>query len=288
MKEWLEQDCEGGFEMDGFEALEGAEGELEGGGIFEFGGEFGEDFGKELGIFEELECGGAGGVCEHAAEFLEDTFDADAVDLGGLLLDGEQSLGIEFEAEGGGEADGSEHTESIFAEAGEWISDGADELFLEVGLSADKIKHGLADGVEEHAVDGEVAALSVFFGGAEADGFGVSAIEVLTVAAEGGDFDLSVTFGGSGNHDNAEGGAYGNGAALAEGADDVFGEGVGGDVVVFGFFTEELVADAAAGPECMEACVAELSDDVECEFAAGIVLAGVVRGHSRDSGGFRR
>jgi hypothetical protein len=38
----------------------------------------------------------------------------------------------------------------------------------------------------------------------------------------------------------------------------------------------------------MEACVAELSDDVECEFAAGIVLAGVVRGHSRDSGGFRR
>lgn len=150
-------------------------------------------------------------------------------------------------------------------------------------MSADEIEHSLADGVEEHPVDCEVAALGVFFGGAEADRFGASAVEVLPVAAEGGDFDLSVSFGGPGDHDDAEGGSDGNGTAFAEGADDVIRESIGSDVVVFGFFTEELVADATAGPEGMEACFAELSDDVEGEFAAGIGMGRVFGGHSGDS-----
>jgi hypothetical protein len=105
--EWQQEDCECGFEVDGFEVLEGADRELEGSGVIEAGGKFREDFGEQPGDFEELKGSCSGGVREHAAEFLEDAFDADAVDLGALLLDGEQGLRVECEGECCCEADSS-------------------------------------------------------------------------------------------------------------------------------------------------------------------------------------
>lgn len=279
-----QEDCESGFEVDGFEVLEGADGELEGSGVSEVVCEFRKDFGEELRVFEELECCSAGGVCEHAAEFLEDTFDADAVNLGGLFLSGVQCFRVELEVEGSSEADGAEHAESIFVEAVQGVADGADGVLFQVGLPSDEIEDGLVEGVEEHAVDGEVTSPSIFFGGAESNRIGVSAVEILPIAAEGGDFDLSVSFGGSGDRNDAEGGPNGNGSSFAEGANDIIRESISGDVVVFGFFAEELVADAASGPEGKEACVSELSDDVEGEFAAGIGLGREFGGHSRDFG----
>ena len=48
-----------------------------------------------------------------------------------------------------------------------------------------------AIGIEEQAVDREVAALGVVLGGGERDAVGVAAVAVGGVGAEGGDFDLA-------------------------------------------------------------------------------------------------
>ena len=97
--------------------------------------------------------------------------------------------------------------------------------------------------VEEHAVDGEVAAEDVFAGvGGELDGVGAAAVGVAAVGAEGGDFGGDVVVG---DDDDAEVGADGLGAG--EELLDERGGGAGGDVEVFGGEAEEEIADAAAG-----------------------------------------
>ena len=59
LMEWQQENSECGFEVDRFEVLEGADCELEGRGVIEAGGEFRENFRKELRVFEELECSSA-------------------------------------------------------------------------------------------------------------------------------------------------------------------------------------------------------------------------------------
>ena len=62
---------------------------------------------------------------------------------------------------------------------------------LEVVLAADVVDDLLGDGIEEQAVDREVAALGVVLGGGERDAVGVAAVAVGGVGAERGDFDLA-------------------------------------------------------------------------------------------------
>jgi hypothetical protein len=105
------------------------------------------------------------------------------------------------------------------------------------------------EGVEEHTVDGEVAAEGVFTGRREDDLVGAAAVGVGAVGAEGGDLDAEVAGVGAGAEDldDAEADADGDGAA--EEALDFVGAGGGGDVEVLGDEAEEFVADAAAGEE---------------------------------------
>ena len=108
-------------------------------------------------------------------------------------------------------------------------------------------------GVEEHAVDGEVAAKDVFAGvGREADGVGAAAVGVGSVVTEGGDLSgdgvvFSVVW--FADEDYAEVGAYGEGFFVGEEVEDDVGRGAGGYVVVLGFDAEEDVAYAASGEE---------------------------------------
>ena len=60
----------------------------------------------------------------------------------------------------------------------------------EVLLAADVVDEQVVERVEEHAVDGEVAAQGVLAGGGEDDRVGVPAVAVGDVGAEGGDLDL--------------------------------------------------------------------------------------------------
>ena len=175
-------------------------------------------------------------------------------------------VGVDREIESGGEADGAEHAEFVFAKPQAGVADGADDVGFEVFLAADVVDDLFGDGVEEQAVDGEVAALGVVLGGGERDAVGVAAVAVGGVGAERGDFDLAgVAWAEHGDH--AERGADGQRAAVAEEVADLVGRGAGGDVVIFGREAEQFVADAAAGPEGFEAGGAELLRDLEGEVA---------------------
>ena len=70
------------------------------------------------------------GVDQHAADFHADAFGADGGDFGGHFLDGEERVGVDCEIERGGEADGAEHAEFVFAKPQAGVADGADDLGL--------------------------------------------------------------------------------------------------------------------------------------------------------------
>ncbi len=139
-------------------------------------------------------------------------------------------------------------------------ADGADQLLGEVFAAAYEVEDGgvvdrwdVGDlgGVEQHAVDGEVAALDVFAGiGREADGVGAAAVEIGSVVTEGGDFGcgvlaIDVVLGRIQNKDDAEVGAYLLGSR--EERDDFIGRGARGHVEIFCSEVEQEIADATTG-----------------------------------------
>ena len=78
----------------------------------------------------------------------------------------------------------------VLGEAGVRVANGAEAFLREVVAAADVVDHRAGLDVEEETVDGEVAALGVLGGvGFEADGLGMAAVVIGSIAAEGGDFD---------------------------------------------------------------------------------------------------
>ena len=112
------------------------------------------------------------------------------VTSGGHRLNGGECAWFDREVECGGEADGAEHAELVFAKPQAGVADGADQPAFEVVAAADVVDDFVGDRVEEQAVDREVAALGVVLGGGEVDAVGVAAVAVRGVGAERGDFDL--------------------------------------------------------------------------------------------------
>lgn len=155
-----------------------------------------------------------------------------------------------------GQPDCPENPEVIFAEAFIGVSNGPDDLFLEVLASADKIEQLFGDGVPKHAVDGEITTHGIFFGGCKGDFLGVASVPVVGFGPEGCDFHL---FSVEDDHYDAESGPDFEGF-LKEG-DNLFGLSVGDDVIVFGSSSEEIVSDAAAGKKGLVALLPEALDD---------------------------
>lgn len=209
--------------------------------------------------------------------------------MGGGVADSGEGLRLDLEVESGSETNGAEHAKLVFGEAEGGVADGAEDLGGEVVAAVYVVEGGGCGvaglfedgGVEEHAVDGEVAAEDVFAGvGGEADGVGAAAVGVGSVVAEGGDF------GGDGvvvvvwftDEDYAKVGAYGEGFLVGEEVEDDVGCGAGGYVEVLWFEVEEDVAYAASGEECLMACGAENLDDVVCGCVVRVLLE--VAGHA--------
>ena len=114
--------------------------------------------------------------------------------LAGLLLNGGERLLVDREIEPGGKANGAEHPQLVFGDAGQRIANGADDAALQIRLAADVVDHLLGERVEEQAVDREVAALGVVLGVGERHRVGMPAVAVGGVAAERGDVDLPGPF----------------------------------------------------------------------------------------------
>jgi hypothetical protein len=99
--------------------------------------------------------------------------------------------------------------------------------------------------IEEHAVDGEVAALGVLLGGGEDDRFGMSAIDVGPIGTEGGDLDIEWAW--SKNVDDAKGSTNSDGSTK-KGLHLLRASG-SGDIVVFGHEAQQLIANATTREE---------------------------------------
>src|SRR5208283_475181 len=131
---------------------------------------FGQDFGEEAEVEEQLEAAARAALGEDSGEFVADTLGADVGDLVGVAADGGGGCGVDLEVEAGGEADGAQHSQLVLDEAQSGVADSANDAGGEVFSSIDKVERGgswvacgvVCDGVEEHSVDGEVAAEDIF------------------------------------------------------------------------------------------------------------------------------
>ena len=115
----------------------------------------------------------------------------------------------------------------------------------------------------EKAVNGEIAALDVFFGcfGIN-DLVGMAAVRVADIGAEGGDFDFE---GVLADENDTELGA--DIEALWEELKNLLRSGVSGDVVIGGIAMEEDIADAASDEEGLMAVALKSIADGVGEFA---------------------
>src|SRR6185437_119611 len=160
---------------------------------------FGQDAGEQAKLVEQFEAAARAAFGEDTGKFVANAFSGDLGDLGGLAAN---AFDLEVEVEARGEADGAHQAELVLGVAKGGVADGADDTFLEIAAAADKVEHGgvqVAGGfelyrIEQHAVDGEVAAEDVFARvGGELHSIRTAAVGVGAVGAEGGDFGGDVS-----------------------------------------------------------------------------------------------
>jgi len=223
---------------------------------------------------EEIEAAGRIRAGENFNEFIADAFGGYDFGVGGENAEGFPGGGFDGKAELDGEADGAEEAEAVFGKAGEGIADGADLLGSEIGLALDVVEELIFEGIEKHAVDGEVAPLGIFLGGGEGDGGGAATVEVGAVDAEGGDFKNVVV---EAEADDAEGFALRIGGFGEKGLDFVGGGG-GGDIDIGIGALEEGIADATSGVDGDVTCLGKSLNDL---FGLGVTDHGLGWGDLR-------
>ena len=151
----------------------------------------GSNFGEQAEFVEKFEGTAGGAFGEQLGEFFADALGGDNTDFAGVFADGGEGCGFDGVAEARGEADGAEHAEFVFGETAGRLADGANDSGGEIVAAADEVEDFAGVVAHEQAVDGEIAALDVFFGRLGIDDLvGMAAIGVTEVGAEGGDFDF--------------------------------------------------------------------------------------------------
>jgi len=209
----------------------------------------GRDFRKQLGgkaeFVEEFEPPAGGAFGEELGELFADAFRGNDVDFARVRADSGEGFRFDNVAEARGEADGAEHAELVFGETPGRLADGADDSCGEIGTAADEVEDFAGVVAHEEAVDGEIAALDVFFGCFGIDDLiGMPAVGVAEVGAEGGDFDLQ---GILADEDDTE--LRADIEAVWEEFENFFWSGAGGDVEIGRVAMKEDVAHAAADEE---------------------------------------
>jgi hypothetical protein len=226
--------------------------------------DFRQNFGEELGVVEELEAAASGAFGEDFGQLVADALGGNLENIRDKFRDREESAALDCIAETRSKSHGANHAQLVFAEAIFGISDGANDSGAQVFLAADEIENFIRERVEHQAVDGEVAALYIFFRpGGVFNPIRMAAIGVANVAAERGDFDLG---GAIGDDDDAELRAHCE--AIGEKLLHAIGCGVGGDVVIDRLAAKQNIPDAAASKIGLMAAIAQDAADVVGELAA--------------------
>lgn len=125
---------------------------------------FREKVGDEAGFDEEVEAASSVGRGDDTGKFVTDAFGRDLSKKGGVFANGGPGVFFDFESSGGGKANGAKEAEGVFLKAFFGISDGTEDAGVEVGPSVDMVDDFSGEGILKESVDGEVAALGVFFG----------------------------------------------------------------------------------------------------------------------------
>ncbi len=154
-------------------------------------GDFREEVGQHAAGIEQFEAAPRSAFGEDSHQFLAHALHRHFEDQRVIAPHGFEGDGVDGEAEPGGEAHSAQQAQVIFAEAGVGVADGAHHSASQVGLALHKIEYASGVGIEHQTVDGEVAAQDIFARIAfEADMFGMAAVQVIVVAAEGGHLHL--------------------------------------------------------------------------------------------------
>ncbi len=203
--------------------------------------DLGQEAGDEARIDEEVEAPGALRGHEDAGKFIADAFRGNLSEKISMRDDGSPRFLLDLKAGDHRKANGAQEAEGVFLKASGRVADGTQDAVLQIGPAVDVVDDLAGDWILKKSVDGEVAALGVFFRSGKSDRLRASSVLVGAIGAEGGDFDhFAVAF----HDDDPEVGAHRIGFR-EEGADFVRG-GRGGEVVVFGLLIEELVTDTAS------------------------------------------
>jgi len=226
------------------------------------GGDFGEKFGQEAEFIEKFEGSAGGAFGEELGEFLADAFRGNNMDCSRVHSDGGEGFRLDGVVEACSETHGAEHPEFVFGETPRRFADGADDSGGEIGAAAHKVEDFAGVMAHQEAVDGEIAALDIFFGCFRVDDLiGMAAVRVAEVGAEGGDFDLE---GIVADEDDAE--LRADIEAVGEELQNFGRSCVGGDVVIRGIASKQDVAHTAADEESLVTLALERVTDRIGEF----------------------
>ena len=162
----------------------------------------------------------------------------------------------------------------IFVEAFGWRIDGADDFCAQIGFAADPVVQLALDGIEEEAIDGEIATAGVSDGVAKNDIGGMATIQIIGFGAKGGDLELVIVFE---DDDDAEFASNGNGARKE--IFDLVRQSGGDDVVILRLAAEEIVTNAAADPIGGEAGLLKALNDLNGGFGHPGPLRKTTNGH---------
>ncbi len=232
-------------------------------------GHFRQNFRQKAGRVQQLKGAAGGAFGQHAGQLVAHALAAHLFDSGGHEAGGLKRARLDLKTEPGRKAHRPQHAQLVFLKAPCRFADRTHNARLEVAKTIDKIKDGCAHvsparelhGVEQHAVDGEVAAEDVLPGGASVmDGVWPAAIAIAAVTAEGSDFGKNfrgpVCF--RHQHDT-EVSAHGEGAGKHP--EHTVRGGAGGDIEVGGLAAQQEIAHASAGEICGVAGSAEMFDN---------------------------
>ncbi len=154
-------------------------------------GDFRENLDEKAEFIQKFESAPGLALGEQLGEFLANALGGDNTNFVGVFADGSEGCGFDGVAEARGETDGTEHAEFVFGESAGRFADSPDDFGGEIIAAADEIEDFTGVVAHEKAVNGEIAALDVFFGRLGIDDLvGMAAIGVTEVGAKRGDFDF--------------------------------------------------------------------------------------------------
>ncbi len=145
---------------------------------------------QQTGLVQQFKGAASMAFSKHFQDLVAHTLTADLMDLRSKLTDGSKSLLVDGVAKAGGKAHGPKHAQLVLRESLMGLADRADDALLQVFAPAHVVEHFAGVGIEQKAVDGEVAALHVHAGVfGELDFIRMAAVRISAVTAEGRDFN---------------------------------------------------------------------------------------------------